>query len=510
MAGADPASPRSPRGRVIRRRKGTASATGLRRQFWHPERGWHLPFAARVGFAIAMMSLLGAVVLASLSVGQHSELLRRQSASFGQTIARQLAGSLVEPVFTDDFLGIQLQLNQLVAQPLVDGAAVYFPNGQLMAQSGSLGLRFVLDEPAAAGDSAVDTPADRFQSLQLPADHYLADVRFSGANGAYAVVSLDPTPLSLVFASSIRNTILAVLAISLVSLLGAYIASRWLAKPLSRLLSLSEDAREGRVDDLQKGRMRNEWADILDVFAQLGTEVNEKRSVQKLLQRFVDSEVADELLSGNDVLRLEGESVHATVLFVDMVEFTRLSEKMRPADVAKMLNRYLSIFASCARVYRGTVDKFIGDAAMIVFGAPRADEDHALHAMQCADVIRDIARQLNDKRRSLGLAPINLRIGLNSGTMQAGILGSEYRMEYTVVGDAVNVASRLCDTAGAGEILMSETVYDASNRARVVASSAGTIPVKGRARALQVFRLESMREQRSLMVSNLMDDLLSA
>ena len=124
------------RQRKARQEQADGQTGALRSRFWHPQRGWHVPFAMKVGLAIGLMSMLGAILLASLSVKQHSSLLQRQNDAFGQTIVEQLAGSLVEPVFTDDLLGIQLQLNQLVARQMVHGAAVFFPNGQLMAQAG--------------------------------------------------------------------------------------------------------------------------------------------------------------------------------------------------------------------------------------------------------------------------------------------------------------------------------------------------------------------------------------
>jgi adenylate cyclase len=285
-----------------------------------------------------------------------------------------------------------------------------------------------------------------------------------------------------------------------------------------RLLAISKAAREGRVQDLPAGQSKgdrsakwnNEWADILSIYAQLGHEVNSKREVEKLLQRFVASDVADQLLNGNEVLQLGGEVVEASVLFVDIVEYTRMSELMSPDEVARMLNKYLSIFTSCARIYHGTVDKFIGDAAMIVFGAPRADKDHRLQAMSCANAIRLVARKINQKREAKGLNQINLRVGVNSGLMQAGILGSEYRMEYTVVGDAVNLASRLCDAAQPGEALVSESVYNNGFYSEVNAENAGLVAVKGKDEMVNVYRIQAVNEPKGWMLAGLIEDLVSA
>ena len=490
----------------------------LRKLCWDADRGWHMPFALKLGLAISVIAVLGAMVLAYLGMIQYQRLLERQGDAFGEAIVEQLAGSLVEPVFTDDQLAIQLQLNQLAKKSAVYGVAVYLPSGELIAQSGSVGeLSSVEDYTVNRPDAAISM-AIRLKRPELPLGHYMAPVNFSGADGAFAVVSVNRSPMRRVFSASARDLLIAVMLVCFISIVSAFIFSRLLSRPVYRLLAISKAAREGRVQDLPAGKSdggrsaqwNNEWADILSIYAQLGHEVNSKREVEKLLQRFVASDVADQLLSGNEVLQLGGEVVEASVLFVDIVEYTRMSESMTPDEVARMLNQYLSIFTSCARIYRGTVDKFIGDAAMIVFGAPRADKDHRLQAMCCANAIRLVASKINEKRENKGLNRINLRVGVNSGLMQAGILGSEYRMEYTVVGDAVNLASRLCDAAQPGEALVSESVYNNGFYAEVKAENAGLVAVKGKEEMVNVYRIQSVNEPKGWMLAGLIEDLVLA
>ncbi|MDA8694171.1 hypothetical protein N9L91_03120 [Pseudomonadales bacterium] len=490
----------------------------LRKICWNADLGWHIPFTLKLGLAISVIAVLGAVVLAYLGLEQYRQLLERQSDAFGETIVEQLAGSLVEPVFTDDQLAIQLQLNQLAKKSAVYGVALYLPIGDLIAQSGSVGELSASDNFLLARPDTSISTAIRLQQSELPLGHYMAPVNFSGADGAYALVSVNRSPMRMIFYASARNLLIAVILVCIISVVAAFVFSRLLARPVYRLLAISKAAREGRVQDLPDGKSsdrrsaqwNNEWADILSIYAQLGHEVNSKREVEKLLQRFVASDVADQLLNGNEVLQLGGEVVEASVLFVDIVEYTRMSESMSPDDVARMLNKYLSIFTSCARVYRGSVDKFIGDAAMIVFGAPRADKDHRLQAMSCANAIRLVASKINEKRETKGLAPINLRVGVNSGLMQAGILGSEYRMEYTVVGDAVNLASRLCDAAQPGEALVSESVFNEGFYTEVRAENAGLVAVKGKEQMVNVYRIQSVSEPKGWVLAGLIEDLVSA
>src|SRR5690606_17425380 len=124
----------------------------------------------------------------------------------------------------------------------------------------------------------------------------------------------------------------------------------------------------------------------------------------------------------------------------------------------ELLNEYFAYFTLCGRLFFGTVDKFIGDCAMIVFGAPKHNPDHRFNAIACASVMLRLLEQVNELRRERGQREVQVRIGVNSGEMMAGIVGGSQRMEYTVVGDTVNVASRLSRIARPGEMVVGEAV----------------------------------------------------
>lgn len=474
----------------------------------------HFSLAFRLGLAISFIAIASALILVYLAVRQHWSLAQTQSNAFGKTIVEQLSASLVQPIFTDDTLTVQLEINQLASKPLVSSVAVYEVDGSLIASSSVPGNASQIDVNALLAGA---TEADFSLALSsLPSGYFYAPVNFSGATAAYAVIAIDQSPMSAAFATSSNDLMLAVVVISAVSMLGAYILSRLLTRPVYRLLAMSDAARQGRFTGTdqrnRKVKIGSEWQGIVSVYEQLGNEIKSKNEVEKLLQQFVAADVAEQLLAGDEHLHL-GESVEATVLFVDIVDFTRIAEPMHPDDVATMLNRYLSIFASCARIYRGTVDKFIGDAAMIVFGTPRRDVEHRQHALGCAAAIQLVAKQVNAKRESIGLPPVNLRIGVNSGMMRAGILGSEFRKEFTVVGDSVNLGSRLCNAADPGEILISEYVcrgIDAElNKNTIRLKNAGEIAVKGKERPVAIYELLSARLAQNWVVTNLVEDIVA-
>lgn len=170
-----------------------------------------------------------------------------------------------------------------------------------------------------------------------------------------------------------------------------------------------------------------------------------------------------------------------SVLFCDIVGFTELSEQLELEDLANLLNEFFHYFAVAGNSCHGTVDKFIGDCVMIVFGIPNYDELHGIHALTSAVLMQLVAERINERRAAKGENTIQFRIGINSGIMLEGNLGSHERMQYTVVGDTVNVASRICGLADPGSVLLTgEAASQPGMQEYVKPSSRGMVMVKGR------------------------------
>jgi adenylate cyclase len=207
-----------------------------------------------------------------------------------------------------------------------------------------------------------------------------------------------------------------------------------------------------------QGRRNDEIGFLREGFDRLAKGLLEKSQVEAVLSRFVDDSVAAELLENLGEIRLGGKHVRASVLFADIVGFTRLSEKLPPSEVGALLNEYFAYVSRSSRLYHGTIDKFIGDCVMVVFGVPQENAEHSFHAIACAVMIQRLMARLNAQRELQGKLTVNFRIGVNCGDMLAGNLGSRDRMQYTVVGDAVNMASRLSSVAESSQIVVSEYI----------------------------------------------------
>lgn len=194
--------------------------------------------------------------------------------------------------------------------------------------------------------------------------------------------------------------------------------------------------------------------------ASLNEKIRHEEMLRNRLERFHSPQVIDVIIqSGQDALEdlMDATDKNATILFTDIVGFTRLSERMSPREVNQLLNQYFSRMTDIIFEYEGTLDKYLGDGVMAVFGAPMEKRDDAERAIRAALQMREELVQL--KEEGILNRDFNIRIGINSGTVVAGNIGSPKRLEYTVIGDPVNIASRLESHAHPNQILIGEETY---------------------------------------------------
>jgi len=172
-------------------------------------------------------------------------------------------------------------------------------------------------------------------------------------------------------------------------------------------------------------------------------ESRAKRKIAGLFGQYIPPELVDELNRHPELCSMEGESRELTVLFADIRDFTSIAESMPPQELSKLMNFYLTAMTEVIHKYRGTIDKYIGDATMAFWGAPLPDPNHVAHALETALEMQETLKDLEPVTHSFGWPPLRMGIGLNTGTMVVGNMGSRFRRAYTVLGDAVNLASRV-------------------------------------------------------------------
>nr|MBI3612786.1 GAF domain-containing protein [Nitrospirota bacterium] len=229
--------------------------------------------------------------------------------------------------------------------------------------------------------------------------------------------------------------------------------------------------------------------------ALLYESVQKETHVRMSLQRYLSPSVVEDVMKSKEgALKLGGAKVDCSVLFADICGFTPLAESLDPEHVVGFLNEYFTAMTEIVFRHQGTLDKFIGDAIMAVFGAPVAMSDHACKAVTAAIEMQREAQRLRERAEKAGRMAFHLRIGINTGPVIAGNIGSPSRLDYTVIGDTVNVASRLDPLAPADGIVISDATYQ-QVKGLVRADKLPPVQIKGRTGMVEPYEVFDLLEQ---------------
>ncbi len=289
-----------------------------------------------------------------------------------------------------------------------------------------------------------------------------------------------------------RTALFAVVVLCLSLLIGFYFSDS-LTYPIAQLVEAARRIGAGDFAVNVDVQSRDELAQLSVAFNDMARGLEERDRVKNVFNKFHNKEIAEQLLNGT--VKLGGERRQVVVLFSDIRNFTSMSETMEPEQVVEMLNEYMSEMVAVIRAHGGIVDKFVGDAIMALWGVPEAGTRDAEQAVAAALGMREALTRLNERRAARGLDPLRIGIGLNAGPVIAGNIGSNEKMEYTVIGDTVNLASRIESlTKELGrDLLISHSVAEAVKDAFILEDSVDA-SVKGKSMAISVFGVKSRRE----------------
>jgi adenylate cyclase len=225
------------------------------------------------------------------------------------------------------------------------------------------------------------------------------------------------------------------------------------------------------------------------------TEERERKKIKDAFTYYVSSSVVNEILKDPSRLRLGGDKRELSVLFSDIRGFTTISEGLSPEDLTNLLNEYLTVMTDVVFKYDGTLDKYMGDALMAIYGAPLEQPDHAYRACASAIEMLEELGKLNEKWIQEGKKPLDIGIGINTGTMMVGNMGSEQRFDYTVMGDAVNLGSRLegANKAYQTNILISDETYKRVKN-DFVCMELDSVRVEGKTHPVTIFQLVGRKD----------------
>jgi adenylate cyclase len=276
-----------------------------------------------------------------------------------------------------------------------------------------------------------------------------------------------------------------------------FLFSMSLTSPIETLAELIGLVSKGNFDVKASSRIKSvfqdEVKDLAFAFDDMTEGLKERDKVKNLFSKFHGSSITDDLM--NQEVGLGGQKKDVVVFFSDIRGFTAFSEKRAPEEVVEMLNEYFEVMVGIINKQGGVVDKFIGDAIMAVWGAPKGTDRDANNAVMACIKMRLALVELNDKRKARNQPPLAMGIGLHAGSVISGTIGSTERMEYTVIGNTVNTGSRIeaSTKAFGADLLISEEVVKKIGDDFII-ELAGAAEVKGRSEPLKMYKVRGYRE----------------
>ncbi|MEY2799971.1 MAG: hypothetical protein RI934_959 [Bacteroidota bacterium] len=238
---------------------------------------------------------------------------------------------------------------------------------------------------------------------------------------------------------------------------------------------------------------------INDLNEQIGTviameDLSNLDKLKSTFKKYVSKQIVDQILENDEMLTLGGQEQEATILFSDIRGFTSMSETMHPNEVVETLNEYFNLMIEIIFKYNGTLDKIIGDALMVNYGVPNATGNDTENAVYTAIEMQEKLIEFNQQRIMHSKCPIKIGIGINRGRVISGNIGSRQQMNFTVIGDAVNLASRLCSAAKSDEIIVADTVWKhVKHDKKLKAIKLNPIKVKGKEKPIQIMQVQYFR-----------------
>lgn len=449
--------------------------------------------------ALSAVAVGAALLLsASVSIGLVSEEMNVSAQRAAEGSAQQLAEFIPESVVQEDSPLIQKAADTTRGQPGIVYAAVFDTQGRVLAASPSGYLiEKVIPELLGTDD---DAAAKAIASYEPSLIHSRRPVKLLGVGAEEKVIAWVRVGYSPASQNQrILAFVLRLAAVSVFGLLvgiGMCVGLAWtFARPVLRLEALAQSVAKGNFDAKSEERdlrRQDEIGDLSKAFNKMTDFLKRGQFIRHAFERYVSPELADKIYQDPSATTAGlGDRREVTILFLDIRGFTKLSERMSAEDVVKFLVNFFNRVSEPVFSGEGAIDKFIGDAMLAVFGFPVAHGDDPYRAVAAAIQIQQIIADYNRERSTWGLEPVAVGIGINTGMVVAGNVGCERKLDYTVIGDAVNVASRLCSIAKAHEILISDSTYDRIRR-RVSAESQGEQQVRGREQAIEIFKVRGL------------------
>ncbi|MEM9100836.1 MAG: adenylate/guanylate cyclase domain-containing protein [Pseudomonadota bacterium] len=491
-----------------------------------------IPLAYKIALLITILLSVSLGALWFIISATISDELEKQAAIYGYSLANQAADSAAEMILAEDQVGLQVLVNRMTEDANVSEVAIHAQDGTLLASSPAVisitedntseenqnsaqppketdtdkNLTSSTESPLNLQEKPSDTPTNgtkmadaasqtnplkQTHSEQVP---FVTQIRLKNVLVGWVKIVIDRSHLELALNEIEEKIGFATLLMLAISVTLAFLMGRRMSQPVDDLVLAASKVANDYNHKITANR-NDEFGNIIHTLNQLADDVSDNSLKAKSLSRLAPPAVINKLQAAPEKTP-PSELVVATVMFIDMVGFTSLSEKMAPQAVANLLNRYFAMINKVAKLYNGVVDKYLGDGAMITFGAPHQDEEHCFHALCAAYLFNELIKLHHENMpESTQLPEATFRVGIHTGEMIAGAMGCDERMQFTVIGDSVNLASRLCTIGEPNQTIISEKVLQHGDiKSRIVAKPYREVLLKGKSEPTKSYRVEAMNE----------------
>ena len=460
-------------------------------------------FSLRLKLTFGLILIIG-VIFAGINLFNllsHQRARRQQTLLNTETIARLVAGTLVaelanselESASNKTFLQNMLSATFNTRNKDLAYAVVINGKGNVIAGRAKPELVIFPDGSTLKKEKEV---IQRVAKLKGKLGSVMRTKRFPlQLSGKIIGTVIVGTSLARVQREAKNDLIinLAILAVALLILLvySALTLGSWVTRPLDHVVDAMRSVHDGDLSQQLDVVSRDEMGMLAHTYNFMVEGLRERETLKDAFSRYVSDKVYQRLGKGG--LTLTGEMRQGTVLFSDIRSFTNLSEKLQPGEVVTLLNEYFNEMVEIVFKYDGFLNKFIGDALMAIYNVPIDQDSAELRAVRTAVEMTHALHNLNNRRKQRGQFEIKIGIGINTGPLIAGNIGHEKRMEYTVIGDTVNLAQRIeSQTKVAGRsILVSDTTYNAVQE-HVTAEPLPPVKVKGKAEPVKLYAITGL------------------
>jgi adenylate cyclase len=448
-------------------------------------------------FTATMVIIITTIfVMSFFMLNQQKERLYRQTVKIGKVSLNYFSSNAPVPLLEDNILRLNMLIKGATAVEGLVYAIIVDHNQMIQAHTDINKIGKTFEKFTNMEDVKKEQDVTYFNYYSTSGEHILnlnRTVLFKGKNlgQVHVGVSID------FIEKLIHKARLTIVAITFFIILFGSVIAVWLgfhfSRPISNLVIATGEIGSGNYQHKIILARNDELGNLATAFNRMGDELWKNSLMQKSFGKYIGSEVLEMILANPESPWLKGHRNEATIVFIDIRGFSSYSKLKEPEEIVEGLNEYFEIATQAIQDHGGYVDKFIGDAVLGVFGVPVYHKDHVERGLRAAG---DMQKKFMNKRYNGNSLLQSVGIAIHSGIVVSGNIGSQDKMEYTVIGDTVNLTAHLNRLAGPGEIIITKSVYE-NLKGMITVNPLSPQYIKGKTKPVETFKLLGIKDKRN-------------